>query len=591
MSGKLKVLLTTEGTYPFHQGGVSMWCDILVQNLKDIDYTVYSVIMNPFVTQKFKLPENTNLIKVPLWGTEEPSEHLDTPFSLIYLKKSRTTPADIRERFVPLFTEMVEEIIAEKKDPHKFANTLLELHQYFEEYEYKVSFKSEITWKQFKEIILKKVNSDPKLKHPDVFGLIQSLGWIYRFMNILNTPVPRVDVSHATAAAFCGIPCVLAKKKYDTPFMLTEHGVYLREQYLSMSKRNLSSYLNTFLIRLIHSITSLNFTFADQVSPVCYYNKRWETRFGVPEEKIKVIYNGIDKNVFTEAKDVHNINPTVVSVARIDPIKDIKTLIKAADKVKKNIPNVKFIIYGSVSVPEYYEECLDLVEKLDLKDTFIFAGHTNNMAAAYQSGDVFVLSSISEAFPYSVVEAMMVGKPVVATDVGGVREALGNTGILVTPQEPEELASALTRFLKDKNLRRSMGQDARERALNHFTLYDVLEQHIKSYLNLLILSDKKSTVARTDQVSIDTFSQQKTKQQLYSERAFLLKDQGFDRKAIEQFRLAIQEAPDDPAVPVYLSEISKAYNRLGEYHLAFNELDKMQSFINLNKQNNHMKPA
>lgn len=591
MSGKLKVLLTTEGTYPFHQGGVSMWCDILVQNLKDIDYTVYSVIMNPFVTQKFKLPENTNLIKVPLWGTEEPSEHLDTPFSLIYLKKTRTTPADIRERFIPLFTELVEEIIAENKDPHKFANTLLELHQYFEEYEYKVSFKSEITWKQFKEIILKKVNSDSKLKHPDVFGLIQSLGWIYRFMNILNTPVPRVDVSHSTAAAFCGIPCVLAKKKYDTPFMLTEHGVYLREQYLSMSKRNLSSYLNTFLIRLIHSITSLNFTFADQVSPVCYYNKRWETRFGVPEEKIKVIYNGIDKNVFTEAKDVHNINPTVVSVARIDPIKDIKTLIKAADSVKKQIPNVKFIVYGSVSVPEYYEECLDLVEKLDLKDTFIFAGHTNNMVAAYQSGDVFVLSSISEAFPYSVVEAMMVGKPVVATDVGGVREALGNTGILVTPREPEELASALTRFLKDKNLRRSMGQDARERALNHFTLYNVLEQHVKSYLNLLIQSNKNAIVTRTDQVSNDTFSQQEKKQQLYSERAFLLKHQGFDREAIEQFRLAIQVAPDHPAVPVYLSEISKAYNRLGEYHLAFNELDKIQSFINLNKQSHHMKPA
>jgi len=76
MSANIKVLLTTEGTYPFHQGGVSTWCDILVKELKSVDYVIYSVLTNPFVTQKFSLLESTTLIKMPLWGTEEPSEHL-----------------------------------------------------------------------------------------------------------------------------------------------------------------------------------------------------------------------------------------------------------------------------------------------------------------------------------------------------------------------------------------------------------------------------------------------------------------------------------------------------------------------------------
>ena len=84
MEDKIRVMLTTEGTYPYHQGGVSTWCDQLVHNLTDIEYVVYSIIMNPFVTRKFNLPLTSSLITVPLWGTEEPSEHLTTPFSQVY---------------------------------------------------------------------------------------------------------------------------------------------------------------------------------------------------------------------------------------------------------------------------------------------------------------------------------------------------------------------------------------------------------------------------------------------------------------------------------------------------------------------------
>ena len=62
---KIKVMLATEGTYPFHHGGVSTWCDTIIKNLNgEFDFTVYSVIMNPYFTQKFGLPLNTELIKV-----------------------------------------------------------------------------------------------------------------------------------------------------------------------------------------------------------------------------------------------------------------------------------------------------------------------------------------------------------------------------------------------------------------------------------------------------------------------------------------------------------------------------------------------
>jgi len=128
MNDKMKVMMTTEGTYPFHNGGVSTWCDLLINNLeKDIDFVVYSIMMNPYVTQKFNLPNNAELIKVPLWGTEEPSEHLNTPFSEIYKSNMRTTDEVIREKFLPLFVEMIEEILNDGKDSEKFGRILCDL--------------------------------------------------------------------------------------------------------------------------------------------------------------------------------------------------------------------------------------------------------------------------------------------------------------------------------------------------------------------------------------------------------------------------------------------------------------------------------
>ena len=145
-------------------------------------------------------------------------------------------------------------------------------------------------------------NPELKLSQPDVYGLIQSLGWIYRFLNIINTPVPKVECQSFFSISILRNSMCDCETEHKTPFLLTEHGIYMREQYLSLSNRNLSPFLNIFLMRFIHSITARNYHYADQVSPVCYYNTRWETKLGVAREKIEVIYNGVDKKVFIEAE-------------------------------------------------------------------------------------------------------------------------------------------------------------------------------------------------------------------------------------------------------------------------------------------------
>jgi len=583
-NGKIKVMMTTEGTYPFHQGGVSTWCDALIHRLTDIDYVIFSVIMNPFVSQKFRLPKNAELIKVPLWGTEEPSEHLSTPFSEVYIAKKRTDDKVVKEHFIPLFSELVDEVLSIEKNAGRFGKLLLELYKYFREYEYKNSFKCRLTWEVFKQKIYDYTSiGSNRMAQPNIYSLIQSIGWLYRFLNILNTPLPDVDVTHSAAAAFCGIPCVVAKLDKKVPFLLTEHGVYLREQYLSLAQRGYSSYLNTFLMRLIHSVTNINYEYADQVSPVCMYNTRWERKFGVQAEKIKVIYNGVDKDVFTPADQPRRGKyPTVVTVTRIDPIKDIMTLLRAAAIVKDRIHDVRFIVYGSVSVPEYYEECLSLRDELGLNENFIFAGHTSDVPKAYHSGDVVALCSISEAFPYSVVEAMMEGKACVATDVGGIREALGGTGIVVAPRRPDELAGSIISLLENPELRESLGEEARQRALNYFTLDKIKDIYLKSYINLAIgQRDVKETEAAEDVQPAAIYAKRFKKQKIFVERAYALMELGYMREAISQFRKAIKEEPNSHAVPVILTEIAQIYNSLGEYDLAFHELERAEAIAEL----------
>ncbi len=576
MGNKIKVMMTTEGTYPFHAGGVSTWCDLLMHGKPDeIDMLLYSIIMNPFVAQKFNLPRGTKLIKVPLWGTEEPGEHLEQPFSEIYSKKLKTTEEIVKDKFLPLFRDLVDEVFSTEKDPEKFGVTLHKMYRYFCEYEYKESFKSEAVWDCFKDYVFT-YTSDPgnKIMTPDSFSLVQSIGWLYRFFTVLNTAVPEVDVSHSVAAAFCGIPCVIAKLEYGAPFLLTEHGIYLREQYLSLSKRNYPPYLSTFLMRFVHSIVSLNYFYADQVSPVCNYNTRWERKLGVRPEKIKVIYNGVDENVFVPSKSrAKRDYVSVVSVARIDPIKDIKTMMRAAALILKSNKNVRFSVFGSVSVESYYKECLELKEELQLGDEFEFKGHSSDMASVYQDADIIALSSISEAFPYTVVEAMMTGKPVVTTGVGGVGEALGGCGVIVQPRDHRKLAEGLLKLIKDKALRDSMGSDARERALNLFKVDASRRQYYSSYMVLAEQRKNRSLEKAADNITYIAAIAAR-KQALLMDKAYALFDLGMYEQAIPQIRLAIAADMNSYLVPEMLKKIAEAYCLLGDVSRAAVEIEK-----------------
>ena len=488
---KMSVLLTTEGTYPHQAGGVSTWCHKLISDLNKIDYSLMCIVDSPMAAYKFELPSNVKaLITIPLWGTMEPSEHLSwRTFSSIFLSKIKTTETVIKEDFIPIFSDVIEDILRIQKNPKKFGENLLKMYNYFRIYDYGDTMKSNFVYMFYKEKILQNLESDSYFFNkdkivPTIYELEQSLGWFFRFFNVINTCVPKTDITHSSAAGFCGIPCVIAKQCYGSRFLLTEHGVYIREQYLSADRRKMLPFLKNFFVSLTESIVRLNYEYADLICPVCDYNARWEKEFGVAPDKIQVIYNGVSSKAFNVDSSESN-NQRIVAVARIDRLKDIKNFIQAAKYILDAVPQTSFAVYGGESDEEYYKECVKLRNSLGLKEKFIFHGHVNDLEKAYHDGAIVVLPSISEGFPFSIVEAMMCGKAIVATDVGGVSEALKTAGIIVVPGDSKELADACISLIKDPDLRKRLGIKARQRAEIYFSMERFTELYLGAYDEVL----------------------------------------------------------------------------------------------------------
>jgi glycosyltransferase involved in cell wall biosynthesis len=176
-------------------------------------------------------------------------------------------------------------------------------------------------------------------------------------------------------------------------------------------------------------------------------------------------------------------------VGNINPIKGHKYFLKAAAIIKQKHPDSKFLVVGP-KLPNresYFESLQILCDELGLTEYVIFTGGRQDIPIIMAALDVLVLSSLSEACPMVVLEAMATGKPVVAARVGGVPEEIvdGQTGILVPPEDAEAIAEAVLYLLKHPRQAKEMGVKGRERIIQHFSLEKSVEQHKDLYLRVL----------------------------------------------------------------------------------------------------------
>ena len=299
---------------------------------------------------------------------------------------------------------------------------------------------------------------------------------VEHFLRPLQLPPPKAQLVHATANGPSMLVGLTAKWAAGTPVLLSEHGVYLRERLLAVRRDGYPRTVRTVLVRFFHRLCELGYRSADIVLPVSDFNGRWAVRGGAPADRVRTLHNGVDPRRAARAGGRARRADARVR-GRIDPLKDLGTLVRAFALVREQVPDARLRLFGGVPAGNeaYAAEIRRLVADLALEGCATFEGPVSPVSQAFAAGHVVVQSSLSEGLPLTVIEAAISGRPTVVTDVGGMPEAAGRGGVVVPPGDPAAFAAACVRLLTAHDTRRALAAAGREDALARFTLTKFLD--------------------------------------------------------------------------------------------------------------------
>jgi glycogen synthase len=287
--------------------------------------------------------------------------------------------------------------------------------------------------------------------------------------------------THTWYAHFAGL---LAKILYQVPFVLTCHSLEplrpWKDQQLGAGGYQLSSWIERISIESADKIVAVS---KDMKADILKY-------FNVPEEKIVVIHNGIDLAKYTRTplnealkREYQIQDDFVLYVGRTTPQKGIEHLIDAADQ----IPCQVVLCAGGGDTREYEEL---MTKKASTKKNILWIRKMlkeEEIIQMYSSARVFICPSIYEPFGIINLEAMACKTPVVASAVGGILEVVvpEETGLLVKPGEPKEIAEAVKRMLLDPKTAAKWGENGRKRVEQYFSWTSIAEKTRDLYQSLI----------------------------------------------------------------------------------------------------------
>jgi len=257
---------------------------------------------------------------------------------------------------------------------------------------------------------------------------------------------------------------------------LTEHGIYTKERRIDLNQAewldnlgppgakslDAGTPLRKLWIRCFESLGRLAYRSADPIISLYAGNRARQVDDGADPARTRIIVNGIDTRRFEPARAARprHVPHVIGLIGRIVPIKDVKTFVRALGLVARELPDVEGWIIGSADEDSSYDvECRMLAESLGLGARIKFLGH-QNVADVLPRLGLLMLTSISEAQPLAILEALAAGVPCVATDVGACREqlegttdedrALGRAGRVVPFADDQALSRAALELLFDE---------------------------------------------------------------------------------------------------------------------------------------------
>ncbi|MHB8910138.1 MAG: glycosyltransferase family 4 protein [Syntrophales bacterium] len=302
---------------------------------------------------------------------------------------------------------------------------------------------------------------------------------IVRLMRFIRTE--GIDIVHgqgARAEFYARLASGMAKtSKYVSTMAMPVEGYDVGE-----IQKKIYSYLDSYTEKYVDRFIVVSDTLKETMT----------NRHAVPAEKVVRIYNGVETDFYDPDKQINQwlrirnelaLDDGVILVGAIGRLvwqKGFEYFLQSIPDVVSMFPKVKFLLVGDGLLKRALE---DLSKQLGIENHIIFTGQRNDIRDILAALDIIVVPSVLEGFPMITLEAMAMGKPIVATRINGTTEQItdGEEGLLVPPRSPGELTRAIVRIAGDPVLASALGNAARQRVMAEFSVQQMIQETIKVY--------------------------------------------------------------------------------------------------------------
>lgn len=306
-----------------------------------------------------------------------------------------------------------------------------------------------------------------------------TLGMLYPRVDVQNYDLIHAHVYYSFAAIAAG----WIKRAYKKPLVITCHGNLI-------SGNKLVDYIEPIYT---NSVGKLLLSQADCITVMSESEKNRLIEMGIDNNKLFYLPNVIDLEQWDRYKEICGLpfeqkfleeNKIILFVGSIIERKGVDYLIKALPLIYKRIPNAFCVFVGD---GYFMNQAKHLINELNIGKRVFFAGQleSQRLAEYYRIADVYVLPSLAEGLPTTMLEAATFSKPLVSTDIDGVRDHFSDVAILVEPRNVQALANAIINVLENQELTYKLGKAARELVENKLNRKTQLEC-IKNILDVIV---------------------------------------------------------------------------------------------------------
>ncbi|WP_051710047.1 DUF3492 domain-containing protein [Streptomyces sp. NRRL S-350] len=473
----MRVALITEGARPQSQRGAGGWCDRLAAGLPEHEFALYLLTgpQGPAAAEP-PSPAWRGTHGLALWGRRP---------------GGRTPGALRRRRYAGAYEQLVRALVL-PRERAAFGAGLYRLAAQAREDGTLPAFLASAHARRIVERTWRLPGADTSAGQPLVRDVLVATDLLEQCLRPLSAPwygtgpggLGAADLCHVVGGGLAALPALVARHLHGVPFVVTEHGLHLREQYLGYREAPYRWPVRALLLSFFRALTEETYRQAAVLTPGSAHDRQWQRRCGADPARTRVVYEGTPA-VDRPAAGPEPAAPTLVWAGALEPGRDPELMLHAFARVHAELPGARLVLHGEEAAPGYRAHCAAVAERLGVAPAADFAGRPGPLAEVWETGTVAVFSALSQRRPRLLADAMLSGRAVVSTDVGVAREVLGPTGLLVPARDPGALAGACLALLRDEERRARLGLAGRLRAQERFAVEPVIGAFREIYLELV----------------------------------------------------------------------------------------------------------